>query len=550
MTRQDWRGFARISALLAALATSATLGGCFGGDSDGTSASGPPISVGPALPDGTADLPATGGSVSIALAASPIFGAKIEAEDNALDGAERVAIAYEDNLPAALNAESLALGGKQISKVLVLTPQRPGRLRQGRHGDAAVRQGGRCAATPCPSSWRGTTPARSYAPVTVRAVDRTAGTMTFMTAHFGKFVAVVLDKLFDTTPPATSALTTDTQFRPGVDGFYDRNFGSYDTPGGNSFGMAGYAAWYHAAKKATRGAGLFTLYGEGTVAEEDDVTARELITRAYQAGDQKAHLQALNWMKDLNALTRAAGDAFTAYSIIQQLVVTKQAQLMVLGVGAFSSWSKGNAVTVYAYDGTRKVFQFYDNNYPGEVVELPWDPAAGFTTYTVKNVTWDLFAFASFNQAYSTATLAALFDGAEAGWPVGKYPKISIAVPTELPTAKGVYEVASEDNVSVSGVVSRAAGASATAQRYMHVYVNGQKSGNAVSVANSNDAFTVNIAKLPSATGTDVDAAGVRIARFVARRVHLVQAVQAARGQPVLLQEPGVRNRQLCRLGE
>ena len=481
-----------------------SLAGCDVLSSDDEASAEPVTPVGASLPDGTADLAASGGTITIQSTSSPIYGAKVEFDSDSLDGAERISISYEDALPKALNAESLALGGKAISKVLVLS--RNGKADFGKAARVTIpfdKAALSANAVPIVVHWNEST--QTYSPVTIRSIDRTAGTLTFMTAHFSKYVVIVLDKLFDATPPAATSLATDTGFRPAVDSFFDRNFGSYDSPGGNCFGMAGYSAWFYSAKKTTKGAGLYSLYREGTVIEEDDQNVRELITRAYQAGNQKAHLQALDWVNDLNFLTRELGDRFTAYSILSQLIVTQQAQILAMGVGGFFNWSQGHAVTVYAYDGTRKVFQFYDNNYPSEVIELPWDPVAGFGTYTVKNTTWDRFAFASFNQAYSSATLESLYAGAESGWPVSKFPKISVTTPIELATTKGVFEVASEDNVTLSGTVPRSTDAVNTgAQRYMHVYLGGKPFGAAVPVSNANDTFSVSIPKLPAAAGTDV----------------------------------------------
>jgi hypothetical protein len=69
----------------------------------------------------------------------------------------------------------------------------------------------------------------------------------------------VLDKLFDTSlNPAVLNFRLD--YAPSIDGFYVHNFGSYDSPGGNCFGRAGYSGWYHAAKKSTKRAGLASLY--------------------------------------------------------------------------------------------------------------------------------------------------------------------------------------------------------------------------------------------------------------------------------------------------
>lgn len=479
---------------------------CGGGDEKSPDPVAEPPTT-PAIVDGQKEIALAGGTVSVDDTGSPIRGAKVEVPADALaSDNETITITYEDQLPAPLNPEALAMGAKQISKVLVL--KRTG----GRDFGQAVRvtlpfNKAELASDAVPIVVTWDEAAGRYSPVTVRSVDRANGTLTFMTAHFSKYVVIVLDKLFGTTPPDPIGLSTDAGFQPGADGFYVHNFGSYDSPGGNCFGMAGYAAWFQSYKKSTKGAGLYSLYREGdAVREEDDQSVRELITRAYQAGNQKAHLEALNWVNDQSFLTRNDADRFTAYSIIQQLMVTKQAQILAMGVGGFFKWSKGHAVTVYAYDGTAKVFKFYDNNFPNEVVTVPWDPVNGFGSYTVKNTTWDAFAFASFNQAYSQATMEALYAGSESGWPVSHFPKINVTSPTAVVSLPGVYEVASEDNVTITGTVPRAPTAdNPTAQRYVHVYLNGTRYGNGgLPIGNSDDGFSVSIPKLPSATGTDV----------------------------------------------
>jgi hypothetical protein len=233
--RQPWR-------LLAVAALSFALAACGGGGS-GTTPVGP-------TPDGQADLPAGGGTVAITDTNSPIRGAKVEISGNALDGAERIQIGYEDAPPAAFSAEAQAQGAKAISKTLVLT--RTGKADFGTavavtlpYDKAALG----AEAIPIVVHWDEA--AKRYSPVTVRKLDRAAGTVTFMTAHFSKYLVLVLDKLFGTTP-SVAAPGADTGFSPAVDGFFVHNFGSYNSPGGNCFGMAGYAAWYQATKKASQ----------------------------------------------------------------------------------------------------------------------------------------------------------------------------------------------------------------------------------------------------------------------------------------------------------
>lgn len=475
------------------------LASCGGGSNN------PADALSPVAVDGQSEISDAGGIVSIQSTDSPIYGARVEIGTETLaDDKETITISYEDDLPAPLNADALALGGTQISKVLVLkrtgTTDFGNAVRVTLPFDKSVLGNN---VVPIVVFWDESISA--YSPVTTRSLDRANGTVTFMTAHFSKFVMLVLDKLQSTTPSNPATLTRTVDFVPSVDGFFDHNFSSYDAPGGNCFGMAAYSAWYQASKKASKGAGLFSLYREGDpTIEKDDQTARELISRAFQLGNQNAHQQALNWINDLGFLTRTDGDRYTGYTILSQLVVTKQAQILAMGVGGFFNWTDGHAVTVYAYDGAKKTFRFYDNNYPGEIVELQWDPATGFGTYS-KGTTWNVFAFASISQAYGSAALEGLFTGAENGWAASHFPKIAISAPVELASEKNTFEVASDNNVAIHGTVPRApTAASPTAQRYVHVYIKGTKLGPAIPVSNADDSFTVPIAKLPTSSGTDV----------------------------------------------
>lgn len=503
ITRTGVRQLWRLTAVALLTLSLAACGG--GGGSDSSSNGGTTTPVGTGI-DGQADVAASGGTVAITDANSPIRGAKVVMGAATLDGAERIQISHEDALPAPFNAQALALGAKAISKTVVLTRSGTSDFGQAVAVTVPYDKAALSAdAVPIVVHWD--TAAQSYTPVTIRKVDRTAGTVTFMTAHFSKYVVMVLDRLFDTVPP-TAALGTSTGFSPAVDGFFMRNFGSYNTPGGNCFGMAGYAAWYYASKKASRGAGLYSLYRQGdSQMEEDDQVARELVVRAFKAGEQKGHIEAMNWVSDQGFLTAHLAQRFTAYSLIQQLIVTRQPQILGLGAGTFFSWSSGHAVTVYAYDDTKKVFRLYDNNFPAEVIELPWDPLSGFGAYP-KNVSYDLYAFASFNQAYSPATLEGIYTGSEAGWPETFFPKITLTVPTELAAKPGTFEVASADNVKITGSVPRssagAAAANPTAQRYVHLYLNGQSSGAATAIDNTRNTFDITIPKLPVAAGTEV----------------------------------------------
>ena len=453
--------------------------------------------------DGSAQITETGGSVAVQSANSPIYGAKAVIEGETLVKPETITIAYEDTLPAPLNADATALGAKQISKVLILS--RTGTTDFGKSVSITMPYDKSLLpdnAIPIVVYWDEAS--SSYSPIAIRAIDRKNGTITFLTAHASKYVVIFLDHLFGSESPDHTLYSTNTGFDPAVDSFFVHNFGSYDSPGGNCFGMAGYSAWYFHSKKSIKGQGLRSLYKEGNLnKEEDDQIARELIARVYQAGDQKAHIEALNEANDLG-LTRELEERFIALSIIEQLIVTKQPQILVMGIGGFFNWSDGHAVTVYGYDGSTKKFLYYDNNYPGEVVSVPWDWENGFGTNT-KNKKYDVYAFASFNSAYSPETLNAFFNAAESGFPVSHYPKIAITDPIESASTPNTFEVAGEDNIVVKGNVARPADAdNKSAQRYVHVYVNGVRDTNEYLINQSNNTFEISISKLPNPTGTDI----------------------------------------------
>lgn len=455
------------------------------------------------LMDGSALITDTGGAISVQSADSPIYGAKAVIEDETLVEPETITIAYEDNLPAPLNADATALGAKQLSKVLVLS--RTGTVDFGKSVSVTIPYDKSLLpdnAVPIVVYWDNTT--NSYSPIAIRSMDRTKGTITFLTAHASKYVVILIDLIAGVDTPDLTKLSIDVGFKPGEDGFFVHNFGSYDSPGGNCFGMAAYSAWYHHAKKSSKGQGLYSLYREGDVnKDEDDQIARELIARVYQAGDQKTHMQALLAANDLG-LTRELEERFIALSLIQQLIVTKQAQLFVMGSNLGNKDQSAHAVTVYGYDGTNKKFLVYDNRFPNETNTVDWDWINGFGLNS-KSENWDVYAFASFNSAYSPTTLEGFYNAAEAGFPVSHYPKITINNPTVSASTPNTFEVEAEDNILIKGSVPRPTEAdNKNAQRYVHVYLQGIRDVKAYLVDQSNNTFEIPISKLPDPTGTDV----------------------------------------------
>ena len=446
-----------------------------------------------------------GGTQAVTDASSPIFGAQIVVQPNSVPVSDNITFSYQDALPAPLDADVSTLGTvAQLSKVLILNRQATADF--GQSADVTVpydKSQLPADQTPIVVYWDESS--QSYSPIAIKSIDRTAGTIVFTTAHASKYVVFWIN--FGGSPSSLdpSKLSVSLSFDPAVDSFFVHNFGSYNAPGGNSFGMAAYASWYYRAKKSFKGAGLRSLYKEGNPQlEEDDQTARELILRAYQAGNQKAHIQALDAaaaaMGTSSALNQQNAVALT---LIQQLSVTKQPQLVALGKGAMGAWTDAKAVAVYAYDGNAKRFLYYDPNYPGEAVGIPWDPLNGFGTDS-KNSTYNLVAFASMNSAYSSATLQSLYTAAEQGFPSSDYPKITISAPAPALNSPSTYEIPADGPVTIVGSVPRPSNAGdPTAQRYAHVYLNGSYAGY-YSVDQSNNSFSIPLAKLPSTSGTDV----------------------------------------------
>lgn len=488
------RTFRNITALPRALTVAAlvaavgVLSGCW---EDTDVAVVPPPAAGETIPAFTVTAPA----------GSPIAGAQVAVPADAVAQSDSITITSEDALPLAVNADVTAAGYEQLSKTMVIT--RTGQADFGQSVEVTIPyDNSKLPAGQTPIVVYLDEDTGSYSPIAIKSIDRTAGKIVFVTAHASKY-SVIWIKVGGTGTIDPSTLTTGVGFDPAVDSFFVHNFGSYEVPGGNSFGMAGYAAWYHHAKKSLKGAGLSTLYKEGNLAlEEDDQVARELISRAYQAGDQKAHIKALDNAATLGA-TDIAAENNVAMTLIQQLMITKQAQLLVMGKGVAGKWTDGQAVTVFGYDGATQRFKYYDTRFPGETVTLPWNPTTGFGVDS-KNKEFDVFAFAAFNSAYSSKTLTSLYNAAEAGFPTSLYPKMTISAPAELTAQPGTFEIATDDVVTIKGTVPRPSTASATAQRWAHVYLNGVRLANAYPLDQSTNNFEVAIGKLPTVAGTDV----------------------------------------------
>lgn len=467
-----------------------------------------------AVPSATAPSPApapppasssltydAGGTVAVTDPASPISGAKVFIAPISLGAAsENISINYEDALPGAFNAGAMAAGVVQASKTIVLSRTSSTTLAVPAevtipYDKSVVKDN----EVPVVVFWNAST--SKFSPVAVKSIDRSAGTITFFTAHFSKYVVVILKKIADLA--GVTVPSFDTGFTPRADGFFDTNFGAYDAPGGSCFGMANYAGWYFTNKKLIKMAGLGSLYKEGDpVAEEDDLTAHELISRAFMESSQAWGQKRFADMTDL-------GEKWTGNYMIQSLIIENAPQTLLLGNTPLLGYSGArHAATVYKYDSVMSRFEIYDNNFPGEIVTLDWNPITGFGQYSKYNGAFKKFAFDAMHSSFQDSDFEELFQGAETGWSSSKYAKITISKPmlnTSSTSALPTYAVSSDTNVTIVGTVPRlAAEEFKGAQRYAFLYYSGKTTPAAIVPVSNSDEFTFTLPKLPFSTSNDV----------------------------------------------
>lgn len=353
----------------------------------------------------------------------------------------------------------------------------------------------------------------SYSLVGIKALDPVAHTISFSTTHGGKYVAMGIQGLGAelgivgnvATPKAVgksvAAITpVDTGFAPATDGFFHPNFGAYDSPGGSCLGMANFSVWYYnVTKAANSNTGLYTMYKEGDLTRwQDDLTARELISRAFMASSQ-------SWAKSWMQKEYTLGPQLTGYMMILGLKLS--GPMTFLMADQWPGMQSGHAAVVYKYDAGK--FYVYDDNFPGEVVTIDWglDAATNkfkFTNYT-KNAAYNppftQFSFEGFATFAESSQYQQLYDGAKVGWSAGdsKFNTLTVTSATDSKNnaltiaADGTVELLQQDTVTIKGTVT---GGIKTA-KYIIYRLNG---GQRYRINITGGAFTIT---LPIALGTN-----------------------------------------------
>jgi len=438
----------------------------------------PPVT--PEVKEGQASgkVGSSGGTIEVTNPNSPIKGTKVVVPQDALDSDEmvKIVIDYTDQLPGPIDTNTVA-----ASKAIVLAKNNDYKFKLPvmvtiPYTDTQMSSGD----IPAVFYWDKTY--KKYVAVGVKNIDTTNKTITYTTVHFTDFVVLSIKDFAATLPSA------DSGFRPAIDGFFHPNFGAYDSPGGSCLGMANYSGWYYDFKKTQDGHELYNKYRQGDPAGwEDDTTVRELISRAFMASSQ---IWAQIWMQKAYEL----GDSQTGQLLILTMTITKSPQTFL-----FTGDNYGHAVTVYDYDATTGKFYIYDNNFPGEVVTVNWDPTNGFSGYSKAGAYPPIkkFGFEAASTAYDVKEFETLYQGAENGWSSSKFQTIIITTPVlDLTNSCTVND---PNNITIAGTVT----GGLAAAKYLVYSVNGTNGlGGQLVTLGAGGNFSFTIPKLPMASNS------------------------------------------------
>jgi len=220
--------------------------------------------------------------------------------------------------------------------------------------------------------------------MTIKHIDKQAGTVTFISYHASYFTYYTLDPI-DSYPDSG-----DTFFRPSKDGFKEVNQGSTAFRGGECYGMSSFAKWYFLnIKDSFTGDGFYSKYTDiemGVSADDpsDIITQQDLIaTMAFQY--TKNESTALNLTENQHSSLMALdADGNPEYYVANDVAANNIVDGLFWGtpveVGIYGPSTKpgGHSVLAYKYEkvGTKYRIYIYDPNYPGDDNQyIDFDPA-------------------------------------------------------------------------------------------------------------------------------------------------------------------------------
>ena len=408
--------------------------------------------------------------------ASAFKGATIEFPAGAVIEDAQLQVGYEDALPAPLRKEAMDAGATQVSKVLVL------KIADGKDNTfnrpvvVTMPYDVKTAGDMPPAVFYFDEAAQRYQAVSVIAVDRAAGTVSFRTSHFSKFVALAL--LVLGIEPEVS-----TGFSLAADSILHQNFGSFQF-GGHCAAFASLSTYYF------RNQGAKPLYAFAQEGKAEDSTDDE-ITRSALALTYGVIVSKWDSVQSRIVIPAAVD---TGRLMLQSMIVTGQPLHLVVHSG-----TEGHSVTVYGYDAMTKAFRIYDSNFPKTEVSFPWKFASGWGVYSMGgSYPQDLFdkvGYATDDTFASPGQFAAIVADWKSGKLADYFKNLSITNPKDSVTkvldvkADFTVEIPYEDGKTVQGQLIRPA--ASVKPVFLHVYKDGVNQGEGTLIG-ADGKFTIN----------------------------------------------------------
>ncbi len=361
LIKRNYYNVARLGVGAICIVLSLLLAGCGGGEGFALAAA----NVATEVPHQSAafQVPVTKETtITISDPTSPISGTKIVIPKDAAIDPLTVVVGYEDSLPASLNADAVAMGAVQVSKVIIPHVIGGGPFTFNHLIEITIPYDKTKANGLPPIVVYWDVKNKIYRPVAVVKIDRANGLVTFKTSHFSRFMAIVVKAL------GVSAPDIDTGFRMGIDSILHQNFGSYEW-GGHCMAFASMASHYFSMKNPIK---LYAFAQDGVIDQQlDDELVRSALTYTYALLASK--------YKDVAEEVNKPSKIDTGLLVLQAMIITKQPVNFIVT----SSIGKGaHSVAVYGYDSMNAQFRIYDSNFPKDEVTFDWNLLTGFGAYS------------------------------------------------------------------------------------------------------------------------------------------------------------------------
>jgi hypothetical protein len=406
--------------------------------------------------------------------ASGLANARIEVPAKAAYADMEIQVGYSNDLPGAFRPEALAAGAKAVSKTLVVKVVNGGPTALDDLVTITLPYDVAAAGGLPPVALYWDPGIGRYRAAAVTAIDRTAGTVSFVTSHFSEFVLAVAAQ-FAVTPT-----DVETGFLMGRDSILHPNFGTAEYFAGNCMGLASLTTYYYSQRKQFR---LYNFAQDGVMEQpEDDEKLRSAAAMTHALIVKK--IKSLANQLSIYIPTNSAPDA--GMLMAQAMIVTGDP--LHLAMFPKDPAKLGHSVVVYGYDLANKRYRIHDSNFPTEEVTLEWSASTGFGNYSKAAATTEVGGVEYFMANDDTFGAPAQFNKIITDWESGAlddlFEKLSIRVFTTPTDASDTGRIETltlssatktkikyEDNQSVEGSFNRPAGLQGPV--YLNVYIDG-----------------------------------------------------------------------------